>query len=177
MTAEPHEEPRRCCTCRVTKAASEFYFSNRARGERQKYCKECKTAYNRAWYRKNRDKQMADVQRTNRRRRAEGRALVRRMKDRPCMDCGGRFPPAAMDFDHVRGEKVAAVSALVAQAAVLKRLRDEIAKCDIVCANCHRIRTAKRLAAIERARRLQRSGWELVPAQASGPAEDLTLSS
>jgi hypothetical protein len=162
MTADIHEEPRRCCTCRVTKAASEFYFSNRSLGERQKYCKECKSAYNRAWYSKNRAKQIADVQRTNRRRRAEGRALLIELKSQPCTDCGGTFPPKAMDFDHVSGTKEAAISALVAQGAVMKRLLAEIAKCELVCANCHRIRTWRRRTArkgvpparIELARRL-----------------------
>lgn len=87
------------------------------------------------------------------------------------MDCGGRFPPAAMDFDHVRGEKVATISFLVNQGAVLTRLREEIAKCEIVCANCHRIRTVKRLAVRRRVMQLQRSGWRLVPARGSGPTE------
>lgn len=60
-------------------------------------------------------------------------------KDVPCMDCGGRFPPCAMDFDHVRGEKSFAISAAGTRSH--EAVKAEIRKCDIVCSNCHRIRT------------------------------------
>jgi hypothetical protein len=48
-----------------------------------------------------------------------------------------------MDLDHVRGQKEFKVSEAVARAygTNLARVRAEIAKCDVVCANCHRIRT------------------------------------
>jgi hypothetical protein len=46
-----------------------------------------------------------------------------------------------MDFDHVRGEKQSNVASLVGMSASEERLRAEIAKCDVVCANCHRERT------------------------------------
>lgn len=60
----------------------------------------------------------------------------------PCADCGQNFPPECMDFDHIQGEKKFNISA-----ALLKGISDleqEIAKCEIVCANCHRIRTKAR---------------------------------
>lgn len=46
-----------------------------------------------------------------------------------------------MDFDHVRGEKVADLSTMVNQCTTVAAIDAEIAKCDLVCANCHRIRT------------------------------------
>jgi 5-methylcytosine-specific restriction endonuclease McrA len=55
----------------------------------------------------------------------------------PCADCGNMFHPAAMDFDHLGDKKFTISGADVA----LKTLMDEIAKCEIVCSNCHRIRT------------------------------------
>lgn len=61
-----------------------------------------------------------------------------------CMDCNGSFPSVAMDFDHVRGEKVANIGTLCSAAAPLQKLKDEIAKCELVCANCHRVRTRDR---------------------------------
>lgn len=66
------------------------------------------------------------------------------LKSKPCTDCGDQFPPSVMDFDHMRGEKVAEVSALVGSRGSLKRILAEIEKCDLVCANCHRLRTARR---------------------------------
>jgi hypothetical protein len=57
----------------------------------------------------------------------------------PCMDCGGTFPHYAMDFDHVRGEKSFNVGSGVGRYSV-EALKEEIAKCELVCSNCHRIR-------------------------------------
>jgi hypothetical protein len=61
----------------------------------------------------------------------------------PCADCGNKFPPECMDFDHVRGDKVGGISSMFM--APMAALEAELAKCEIVCANCHRIRTRKRL--------------------------------
>lgn len=70
--------------------------------------------------------------------------LLDRLRDRPCMDCGGRFPPCAMDFDHRDPTtKRAAVTRLIGRTGTA-RLLEEVAKCDIVCANCHRRRTFDR---------------------------------
>ena len=73
-----------------------------------------------------------------RRRRLKTTHQVRLLKDRPCADCGGVFPPYVMHFDHREpGEKLDKVSSIK---RIAKALR-EAAKCDVVCANCHAIRT------------------------------------
>jgi hypothetical protein len=63
------------------------------------------------------------------------------IKAAPCLDCGGVFPPEVMQFDHVRRPKVMAVSHMVAKLWDRDRIAQEIAKCELVCANCHQIRT------------------------------------
>ena len=75
---------------------------------------------------------------TNRKRR-----LVAELKSGPCLDCGLRFHHAAMDFDHVRGVKINDVATLVSNGR--SGILEEIAKCELVCANCHRVRTYRRL--------------------------------
>jgi NAD-dependent dihydropyrimidine dehydrogenase PreA subunit len=65
-------------------------------------------------------------------------------KTTPCKDCGQQHPHYVMEFDHVRGKKVSNI------ADILHRnhaggIWKEIAKCELVCANCHRYRTYKRL--------------------------------
>jgi hypothetical protein len=62
------------------------------------------------------------------------------------MDCGQTFPPYVMDFDHVRGEKKYNVGLMASSGYSLKMIAAEIQKCDLVCANCHRIRTHQRLS-------------------------------
>lgn len=72
------------------------------------------------------------------------RAKVDALKAAPCSDCNACFDPVAMDFDHVRGEKFNGIAALWSYSWDF--VLQEIAKCDLVCANCHRLRTVSRSA-------------------------------
>jgi len=77
--------------------------------------------------------------------RAANKTLLNRLKSAPCSDCAGSFPPVCMDFDHrPETKKIKAVSLLMS--CRTERVLAEIAKCDLVCANCHRIRTATRFS-------------------------------
>jgi len=64
------------------------------------------------------------------------------LKEHPCIDCG-ETNPIKLEFDHVRGEKKCHVSSLMRQRTVIK-IKTEIEKCEVVCANCHRVRTMTR---------------------------------
>lgn len=75
-------------------------------------------------------------------RRENNRRLIDSLKNFPCPDCGKSFPASAMDFDHVRGVKIANVSEMLD--ATLSEIFAEVAKCELVCATCHRIRTENR---------------------------------
>lgn len=75
--------------------------------------------------------------------------IVVAAKDCPCQDCGYSYPHYVMDFDHVRGEKLLNIGQASQKNLAPKRIIDEIAKCDIVCSNCHRERTAQRLLHVE----------------------------
>lgn len=76
----------------------------------------------------------------------EARAYVKDVKDgAECVDCKKSFPYYVLDFDHVRDTKIRDISSLVAKGASLNSIRREIAKCDLVCANCHRMRTFRSL--------------------------------
>jgi glutamate-1-semialdehyde aminotransferase len=69
---------------------------------------------------------------------------MRQLKEStPCADCGNMFPFYVMDFDHISGEKLHNISTLT-NTGQTKRLREELLKCEIVCANCHRERTYRR---------------------------------
>jgi len=77
----------------------------------------------------------------NRNNALDRRALTDAAKDVSCVDCGVKYPPYVMDFDHVRGEKIKDVSDMIQKHTPMSELHAEIAKCEVVCANCHRIRT------------------------------------
>lgn len=71
------------------------------------------------------------------------RAIIAKIKDVPCMDCGIKYPPYVMDFDHRNPYDKKMNISRVGQWGI-KTLLEEVKKCDIVCSNCHRIRTNNR---------------------------------
>jgi hypothetical protein len=77
-----------------------------------------------------------------RRKRAKAQAdLLDQLRDTPCHDCGGRFALYVMQFDHRDPTtKTHLVSQMIGHAGTA-RILAEVAKCDIVCANCHRQRS------------------------------------
>ena len=85
----------------------------------------------------------------NSRRREEFLRVMREAKAVPCADCGGRYPYYVMDLDH-RPDEIkrfnVSSSHLIGS---MKALLAEIAKCDVVCANCHRERTYQRTVAAQ----------------------------
>ena len=97
-------------------------------------------AAKRRWYDSHREVYRAQ----NRRKKEMLKEIMREHKSIPCSDCGGELPFYVMDFDHREGEdKIKSVSRIVEFMNVGRRL-DEIAKCDVVCADRHRIRTYER---------------------------------
>ena len=62
--------------------------------------------------------------------------------DNPCVDCG-EADPVCLDFDHVRGKKLGNISKIRKRGSNSQMLKDEIAKCEVRCANCHRKVTEK----------------------------------
>lgn len=86
-----------------------------------------------------------DIQRNRwQRRKAEKAAIVQSVKSNtPCTDCGKKFHYCQMDFDHVEGKDFP-ITRITSSALPVRRLLEELAKCEVVCANCHRMRTFKR---------------------------------
>lgn len=76
-------------------------------------------------------------------RRAVRVPIIREAKDRPCADCGVQYPYYVMQFDHVRGEKKFNLGGGWNNS--IEAIQEEIAKCDVVCANCHAERTYQRI--------------------------------
>ena len=137
-------EQKTCGSCGQALPLSSFSFKNRSRGTRQSYCRECANEAWRRWYEKpaNKAHHLRVLNERRKRRIERNRRLVAELKSVPCRDCGGKFPTEAMDFDHL-DDKEALISQLVYTAGT-ERLLTEVRKCEVVCANCHRIRTTRR---------------------------------
>lgn len=84
-------------------------------------------------------------QERNRKAKEEKAAYIREYKtSRGCMDCGGKFPSFVLELDHLDSSQKLYTPATLANLGSWNKLHAELAKCEVVCANCHRIRTAKR---------------------------------
>lgn len=110
-------------------------------------------AYNKAYYQRNREKilvrsylwRKANPERYSdlgRSHRKVVRDITIRAKNVPCKDCGVKYPYYVMHFDHVHGEKKFNISHC--NSIGLEMLREEIDKCEVVCANCHAERSWSR---------------------------------
>lgn len=80
-------------------------------------------------------------------RKRSGREITRKyvweyLLAHPCVGCGER-DPVVLDFDHVKGQKKNGVSEMVNDEYGLELIKEEIEKCVVRCANCHRRRTAR----------------------------------
>lgn len=78
------------------------------------------------------------------RRRQFIAAFMWRVKQRfGCKDCGIKNP-VVLEFDHIKPGKTTMPSHMSTRGWSLKRVKSELRLCEIVCANCHRIRTYNR---------------------------------
>ena len=120
--------------------------SRKPRQESGHYCKSCQVreyGRSRPEYRALTASRAATITRKN---RAERRDWINRYKTSSgCVDCGYRDHPAALEFDHLPGfHKAFSISEANNLNVSQERLLAEIAKCEVVCANCHAVRTATR---------------------------------
>lgn len=82
----------------------------------------------------------------NRRYRKELSAYVNNIKEKtPCADCKKNFPYYVMDFDHLDGYIKDGMVSFFTKTGRIESMKKEINKCEVVCSNCHRIRTYSRL--------------------------------
>lgn len=114
------------------------------------YSKEDQRKYHKQYYLDHKDEYIARANARRAEQYSARQALIREAKDKPCADCGVKYPYYVMQFDH-RGDKLFHIASfsITGRLAVLLA---EIAKCDVVCANCHAERThQQRLAGVAEA--------------------------
>ncbi len=143
MTAPATE--KRCPTCcepgDLLFAAAFYQHPSRADGLSSQ-CRACHHEVQRRYYDRNSESERARTRRRVRSTRRRTRLLVLRyLESHPCVDCGER-DPVVLQFHHVRGTKRDNVGSLVADSYEWHIVETEIAKCVVLCANCHTRRTA-----------------------------------
>lgn len=131
---------KKCPKCLVEKPLHEFSVATLRKDGRQPYCKACRAVIDHELY----ERRVGRSVPRHLIARSGNRAwLVSLKQSRPCTDCGKTYPPQAMQWDHLPGSpKVGDVSALMRLTRA--ELLEEIAKCELVCVNCHTMRTVRR---------------------------------
>ncbi|MDQ4131825.1 MAG: hypothetical protein M3179_01155 [Actinomycetota bacterium] len=121
---------------------SEFAWRRKLRGQLDNYCRPCRSEYKQEHYAANRQRY---IDRAAARRRVllqeRVRYLMEYFQSHPCVDCG-ETDPLVLEFDHLADKAF----------DIARGIRDRnwetvlkvMAKCDVVCANCHRRRTIRR---------------------------------
>ncbi len=130
---------RLCARCGEWKTSEEFHNS---RTGQFSYCRDCRRAYDRRYYEeRGKPARLARV----RARTFSARTWMASLKAGvPCSDCGGVFPVWVMHWDHLpEFEKTDAISVMVTS-RTREAVLEELKKCELVCANCHVMRTVVR---------------------------------
>jgi|TARA_Y100000034_G_scaffold108896_1_gene139652 hypothetical protein len=137
-------ETKQCNKCNEIKSLSEFQF----RKERNSYatsCKDCRRAWGREHYKKNKQYYVNKASIRNAKTIVENRKkLVLYLESHPCVDCG-ETNIMFLEFDHVTGEKKKAISDMILDKYCWETILEEINKCVVRCMKCHRIKTYKEI--------------------------------
>ncbi len=127
-----------CSKCNTEKDIVEFSFKRKDKGHRRADCKACNQTVTRQHYQNNK----ANYLSSNGISRAKKREKLKEfLSDKQCKDCGNR-DSRVLEFDHITNNKLANVGNLLSRNYSWANILLEIDKCEIVCANCHRIRTS-----------------------------------
>lgn len=136
---------KHCKVCARVLPLSEFPIRSYQTLKPCAYCKPCQRQYSRTHYaqhaHQHNHRRYANQKRYRRRNRQR---LWEYLRGKSCVDCGNR-DPIVLEFDHVRGDKIANLSEMVSNGFPWRHVAAELEKCDIRCANCHRRRTAYQL--------------------------------
>lgn len=137
----------KCNRCSRTNLTNDdFYWKDKNRTMQQSHCKKCSQQYSQRHFRMNRDHLLGIIKKHKKINQKKAKKYINSIKNKigVCLDCGIKYPLYVYDFDHVHGKKEYDVSTMPKRGCSINLIAKEIAKCEIVCSNCHRIRTHKR---------------------------------
>lgn len=133
-----------CGICKADKQESFFSFKDKAIGRRHTTCKNCHKVHASNYYNKNKKACAKRSYLRNRKHLESVRVyMLEFFKGKSCVDCG-ESDPVVFEFDHIDPTtKSNNVSVLIQSYNSIETIKNEIAKCEIRCANCHKRKTAK----------------------------------
>jgi len=137
-------DTKKCSCCKNDKPISDFNKNRSTKDGLHSSCRPCKKAMQKNWYLTHIKDHKKNVAVNKKKHLAIKRTKVAEyLSQHPCVDCG-EDNVVVLDFDHVRGQKKNDVSRLVSNGLSWEVVQKEIEKCEVRCANCHRIKTHER---------------------------------
>jgi hypothetical protein len=95
----------KCYRCGERKAAKDFAWRRKHKGQRDSFCRPCRSAYGKEHYAANRQRYIDQAEVVKARLRLERTTyLIELFASHPCVDCGER-DPIVLEFDHVREKR------------------------------------------------------------------------
>ena len=132
-----------CIQCNTDKPENSFSWKNKSNGKKHRHCKDCHNKkYRDERYGLSPEYRKASIKRSKKRKKKIAKFIYRVLRCSKCIDCGNNNP-VVLEFDHVRGEKLFNISEAAYRGFGLSKIKEEMRKCDIRCANCHKVKTAK----------------------------------
>ena len=137
-------EAKKCSRCGEKKSLDNYAYKCKPKRIKKPHCKECDKRERRQYYVDNKNKVINTVLKRNKLIHIRnGTYIWNYLSKHPCIDCN-ESNPIVLEFDHKDGEiKTKAISRMVGEGSSIEDIEKEIKKCDIRCANCHKIKTAK----------------------------------
>lgn len=135
-----------CCACKKNLPLEAFGVHSSKKDGLQHRCKVCRSSYMREWYSKDAEKNRGHIKRWNSKNKLLVREFVKNyLLAHPCVDCGEK-DIIVLEFDHKsKDSKMFIIANGIQGGKSLAKIKEEIAKCEVRCANCHRRKTYKQL--------------------------------
>ena len=135
------KDQKLCYKCKKWQELPMFYRNKYSSDGRQGMCKACEKERHKNYYPVNRDRFFEYAKKHQKSKKD----FIGKLKNKPCSDCGKVYPPICMDFDHIGTNKRLNVSYLLNHGFPMEQIIKEVKKCELVCSNCHRMRTWKKM--------------------------------
>jgi len=155
---------KKCSQCKEESPRNNFPRHSSYKDGYYAYCKKCRNEKQKQWRKDNPEQWKISQEKSQKRYKENNPDKVKEMskqsyknnkalkivylqkylKEHPCIDCGNK-DLRVLEFDHCYGKKTNNISRLTYSTYTLNALQEEILKCEVRCANCHKIKTISEL--------------------------------
>lgn len=128
---------KHCNKCNTTKPLTSFH---RRKNSHQPWCIPCRKTHDHGTFKSKPQRRQSLKESTAKYREAAETLVANHLKANPCVKCGESHI-LTLQFDHLRDKKLE-ISTAVQRGWSLSSIKEEMNKCQVLCANCHSIKTA-----------------------------------